>query len=148
MREGVDFRDRPFVAGADRDAPIRLLATRCGRCEAMMFPPQGACGRCGDQGVSDTEIGPRGKIWSYTVQTFRPPSPPYAVQDADAFEAYGVGMVEFDGGLLVHGRLIEADRNRLAVGQAVEAVLQTLPAEGGGVIETYAFRTVSGESAQ
>ena len=112
-----------------------------------MFPPQPACGRCGHEGVEDVPVGPRGTLWTYTVQTFRPPSPPYAIEDAEAFGAYGVGMIAFDNGLLVHARLTEADRTKLVIGQAFEAVLQTLPRAGGGVVETYAFRPVP-ETAQ
>lgn len=137
-------RDRPFIADGALGDPIRLLSTRCLDCDVSMFPPQSACGRCGGQAVEDAPVGPRGKIWTYTTQTFRPPSPPYGVDDsAETFQSYGVAMVEFEGGLLVHGRLLTDQNAALAIGQTVEAVALQLEGDGGALLETYAFRLIS-----
>ena len=119
----------------------RLVSTSCSSCGGWTFPVQDNCARCGSAEVADLLLPNRGRIWSYTVQTFRPPSPPFAPGPADGpddFQPYGVGMVEFEGGRCVHGRLAEADREKLSIGLPVETIL--IPIEGDEV--GFAFRPV------
>jgi uncharacterized OB-fold protein len=41
----------------------------------------------------ERRLARRGTLWTWTIQCFRPKSPPYA-GDAESFEPYGVGYVE------------------------------------------------------
>ena len=54
----------------------------------------------------------RGTLWTWTVQRFRPKSPPYAGRPEE-FEPYGVGYVELPGEVRVEARLTESTPSEL-----------------------------------
>jgi len=123
----------------------RLLAAHCEDCLSWSFPCQDSCAKCGSEAVVDSALPQRGRLWSYTIQTFRPPSPPFASAPEDGpdnFVPFGVGMVEFDNGLCVHGRLTESDSSRLDIGMTVETVV--VPLEAGSEELIYAFQPIRG----
>ena len=120
------------------DAP-QLIGARCPACEAMTFPQQASCPRCG-AGMERHLLARRGTLWTYTVQSFEP-KPPY---DGPApFVPYGVGYVELPGELLVESRLTEADPDRLEIGAEVELVIEPFRRDADGdEVLTFAFRPV------
>ena len=107
-----------------------LLGSECGRCGTVSFPRQGTCPRCTSTEVSERRLARRGTLWSWTIQRFRPKSPPY--QGPEEFEPYGVGYVELPGEVRVEARLTESDPARLRIGMPMEL---TLIADGA-----FAFR--------
>ena len=124
-----------LIAGTE-DAP-ELIGSRCRRCGVVAFPRQGSCAACTSSDVEEHRLARRGTLWTWTIQSFLPKSPPYAGA-AEDFQPFGVGYVELPGELRVEARLTEADPARLHIGMAMELVL--IPAPGGGL--TYAFRPV------
>jgi uncharacterized OB-fold protein len=124
----------------------RLIGSRCARCGAVTFPSQPSCPRCTSTEVAERLLARHGTLWSWTIQCFPPKSPPYAVDDPDSFEPYGVGYVELPGEVRVETRLTEADPGRLRIGMAMELTLIPAPGHGTGVV-TYAFRPVGEEEA-
>jgi uncharacterized OB-fold protein len=121
------------------DAP-QLIGARCPSCEAMTFPQQASCPRCG-AGMERHLLGRRGTLWTFTVQSFEPKAP---YDGPTPFEPYGVGYVELPGELLVESRLTEADPDRLEIGAEVELVIEPFrrDADGDDVV-TFAFRPVT-----
>ena len=115
-----------------------LLGSECGRCGTVTFPRQGACPRCTSTDVRDRPLARRGTLWTWTVQRFRPKSPPYAGDEE--FEPYAVGYVELPGEVRVEARLTEADPGRLEIGMPMELTL--VPAPGRDDAVTFAFRPV------
>jgi uncharacterized OB-fold protein len=88
--------------------------------------------------MSEVLLPRTGSLWTWTIQGFRPKSPPY--KGNDAFEPFGVGYVDL-GELLVEARLTENEPDRLEIGAAVELVLIPLYRdENGSDVLTYAFR--------
>jgi uncharacterized OB-fold protein len=85
-----------------------------------------------------------GTLWTWTIQGFRPKSPPYKGDDApETFEPFGVGYVDLEGELMVEARLTENDPERLAIGAELELVVVPLYREEDGTeVVTYAFRPV------
>ncbi|UIJ63948.1 OB-fold domain-containing protein [Amycolatopsis acidiphila] len=72
------------------------------------------------------ELPRRGRLWTFTTQRFRPPSPPYAGADTpETFVPFSVGYVELPGACRVEARLTEPDPDKLAIGQEME--LTVLP---------------------
>lgn len=131
----------PAEMVAIEEGRVRLLATQCGDCGSHSFPLQDSCARCGGTNVVDVPLPDHGSIWSYTVQTFRPPVPPYAPRvEGVPFEPFGVAMVAFEGGLCVQGRLTEPDSTKLKIGMRVETVL--VPIDGDADELVYAFRPI------
>lgn len=133
-----------LFSGSD-DEP-RLLASRCRACGELTFPQQSSCPACA---ASDGEVVPlarRGVLWTWTVQRFPPPVPPYAGSaDRDSFVPFGVGYVELPEGIRVEGRLTENDAEKLEIGMQMELVLESFGRdEQGRELRTFAFRPAAG----
>lgn len=127
----------------DAGGETRLIGSRCNRCGVVTFPKQASCPRCTSVEVSEHLLAREGTLWSWTIQCFAPKSPPYAVDDPDAFEPFGVGYVELPGEVRVEARLTVADPSKLRIGMAMELTLIPAPGADGRVV-TYAFRPVDG----
>ena len=78
-----------------------------------------------------------GTLWSWTVQRFRPKSPPYA--GSEAFEPYAVGYVALGDALIVEGRLTGAGLDGYRIGMPMTVVAQRFERLDGGVQTTFAF---------
>ena len=78
-----------------------------------------------------------GTLWSWTVQRFRPKSPPYA--GPEAFEPYAVGYVALGEALIVEGRLTGAPIDRFAIDMPMTLVAQAFTRMDGEVRTTFAF---------
>jgi len=92
-----------------RETPPRLLGGRDleGR---LTFPcPAGA---------EPVPLARRGTVWSYTVQRFRPKSPPYI--GPDVFEPFVVAYVELAGETIVEARLTGIEPGAVHIGLTVE----------------------------
>ncbi len=119
----------PDLLTGTPDAPV-LLGSACRVCGTVTFPRQASCPRCTSTDVGEHQLARQGTLWSWTVQRFRPKSPPYV--GPEEFEPYGVGYVELPGEVRVEARLTESDPARLRIGMPMEL---TLIADGA-----FAFR--------
>lgn len=126
---------------ADRaaDAGDRLLGSRCRPCGAVTFPAQPSCPRCATEDVEPHALAPQGTLWTWTVQGFRPKSPPYA--GPEEFEPYAVGYVDLGGEVLVEGRLVDVPLDEVEIGMALATVRWTMAAADGAGIATHGFTT-------
>lgn len=80
-----------------------------------------------------------GTLWSYTVQRFRPKSPPYI--GAEQFEPFALGYVELPGVVIVESRLTDVPFDQLRIGMPLTLTLIPLVTKADGTqITTYAFR--------
>lgn len=73
-------------------------------------------------------LGREGTLWSFTVQRFRPKSPPYA--GPQEFEPYAVGYVELPGEVIVESRLIGIAFDDLRIGQPLRLTTEALLVNG------------------
>jgi uncharacterized protein len=80
------------------------------------------------------ELSPTGTLWSWTIQSFRPKTPPYT--GPEEFEPFAIGYVELPEQVIVETRLTQT--HGLKIGMAMELVI--LPFDGS--VLTYAFRPV------
>jgi uncharacterized OB-fold protein len=140
MSSGVAVSDGLFVQSGDE---VRLVGSRCEDCGVVTFPSQDSCPRCTSTRVRERQLAQRGTLWSWTIQCFAPKSPPYAVEDPDAFEPYGVGYIELPGEVRVEARLTVADPDALRIGMPMELTL--IPAPGRPGVLTFAFAPVEAE---
>ncbi|MBS1677737.1 MAG: AMP-binding protein [Actinobacteria bacterium] len=129
----------PIAAGlfVETAAGPRLVGSRCRSCGTVTFPRQASCARCAAADPEEYLLSPRGNLWTWTVQRFRPKSPPYT--GPEEFEPYGVGYVELPGECRVEAILTTADPDELRIGMAME--LRLIPATGPDDAEarTFAF---------
>jgi uncharacterized OB-fold protein len=91
--------------------------------------------------MARTELSPRGTLWTWTSQDFRP-KPPYAgPEPEEGFAGYLVGYVELPEGVRVIARLLEVDRAEVEIG--MDLALTTFPFTvdpDGTEVVAYGFR--------
>lgn len=123
-----------------QEGALTLIGSRCVACGELFFPRARGCTRCCGTGLTDTALGHQGRLWSWTVQGFRPKQP-YDGDGSDAdFQPYGVGYVELDNGLKVEARLTVADPAQLRIGMPMRLTLDAYRrTPAGEPVHTYAF---------
>jgi uncharacterized OB-fold protein len=125
----------------------RLVGSRCRTCGTVTFPRQRSCAKCTSTDVEEHLLARRGTLWSWTVQRFRPKTPPYAGPEADEFEPYGVGYVELPGECRVEALLTEADPDALRIGMPMEVTLMPAQRSDGSEAVTFGFQPVAEDRA-
>ena len=91
-------------------------------------------------------LGNRGTIWSWTIQRFRPKSPPYA-GPAD-FTPYAMAYVELPGEVIVESRLTNIAPGAIRIGMDVELVLVPLDPGTEGSPLIHAFQPITAGAAR
>jgi len=120
---------------------LRLVASREHATGRTVFPA-----RSGDDDRFDRVLlGTHGTLWSWTIQRFRPKSPPYA--GPEAFEPYAVGYVELPGELVIEARLTSVAFNDLRIGMALRLVPLAFTLASGDERTTFAFAPIQGDGA-
>jgi uncharacterized OB-fold protein len=117
-----------------------LLASCCRECEALAFPANPSCTRCGSTDVERIELPRRGTLWTWTIQRFMPKEP-YASSETEAsFKPFGVGYVELPGAIRIETRLTVGDPKQLKIGEEMELVIYPHRIEQDGTaVMNYAF---------
>ncbi len=135
----------PIDAGlyrGDPEAP-QLVGSRCTNCAEVAFPKQSSCPSCTGSTTQEILLTRRGTLWTFTIQRFPPPVPPYK-GDPASFTPFAVGYVDLPEGLRVESRLTESDPEKLTIGMDMELVLEKfMETETGDDVMTFAFRPVA-----
>jgi len=120
---------------------LQLIAGRRKTDGEMRFPmPRGPEAALYDA----VELGGEGRLWSFTVQRFRPKTPPYiGDNDEKSFKPFAVGYVEFPGQVIVEGRIQIDDFSKLRIGQPMCVGPEPFATSTRGEVTTYAFRPAS-----
>lgn len=119
----------PIAGGLWTDeADPRLIGGQRKTDGEIVFPmPQGDA----EADYDAVPLARRGTLWSWTIQSFPPKSPPY--EGPAEFEPFAIGYVELPGQVIVETRLTRADG--LRIGMPVK--LTIIPFDQ--TRETYAF---------
>lgn len=81
-----------------------------------------------------------GELWSFTVQRFRPKTPPYAGREIERdFKPYAVGYVELPGHVIVESRLEVDDPADLQIGMPMRLAATVFHHAQGDAL-TFSFR--------
>ncbi len=127
------------------DDEPRLIGSRCEACGVVTFPEQDSCPACTGTAVERHLLSRTGTLWTWTVQGFRPKSPPY--EGPVEFEPYPVGYVELPGEVKVETLLVDATPEQLRIGMEMElAIVPFASSVTDEPMVTYAFRPISGSS--
>ena len=120
------------------DGSPRLIGARRKADGAIVFPaPSGAEASLYER----IQLSDRGTLWSYTVQRFRPKSPPYAGDDDErSFKPYAVGYIELPGEVVVESRIEVGDFARLRIGMKMRLALQRFGKAQGREFLSYVFK--------
>ena len=120
-------------------ADPQLIGGRCGACGAVTFPAEAACPRCTATDVAAHLLPRRGTLWTWTVQGFRPKSPPY--EGPVDFEPYPVGYVELPGEVKVETLLVDVATADLRIGMPMELTIVPFRSSTTDAdLVTFAFR--------
>lgn len=98
----------------------QLLGSRCSQCGEAAFPAQPDCRNCGSRDTQIVELGDRGILWTWTIQTFMPKEPYLSDETPETFRPYGVGYVEMPGGVRVEARLQANNPDELKIGMPMQ----------------------------
>lgn len=114
------------------EEPPALLGSRCLACGSYFFPRLSSFCRnpqCDGTEFEEVRLSRTGRIWSYTNACYQPP-PPYVA--SQPFVPFAIAAVELERErLIVLGQVVSGvDVAQLAVGMAVELVLERLYRDG------------------
>ncbi|HEY2658580.1 MAG TPA: OB-fold domain-containing protein [Caulobacteraceae bacterium] len=130
---------RPLAEGLFRvvDGAPRLLGGRRKSDGKFAFPmPQDAQAEL----YEVVELAAEGRLWSYTVQRFRPKTPYAGPGDDRSFRPYAVGYVELPGQIIVESHLKADDFAALKIGMPMRLALIPFAEDPDGTqVLTYAF---------
>ena len=98
----------------------RLLGSRCRGCGSLYFPRSLGCRNpaCNDRHVEDAALPREGTLYSYTVQSYRPPG----LFRMDDWAPYVLALVDLTGdpgGLRVMGMMTARQSEDLRIGMPV-----------------------------
>lgn len=83
-------------------------------------------------------LGREGTLWSYTIQRYRPKSPPYA--GPEAFEPWPVAYVELPGETIVEARLTNVAFEDIRIGMPLELTFVPLDPAAPEPVMIHAFQ--------
>ena len=117
---------------------IRLVGSMCPFCNEVFFPKRVnlTCIHCQKKGLQDVELGPYGKIVSFSA-AMQPPAGGFYHGKVP----YCYGLVDLDEGVRVQAHLL-ADVGDLYIGMHVEIIVETLYTNSEGEeIQFFCFRS-------
>lgn len=115
-----------FTVPEDPDEPPRLLGSRCPSCAEQFFPRRQVCARCLHDGCDDVELGPVGRLWTWTYVHV-----PFFARRDQAVSTYGVGQVDLPEGPRVQALLLGGPDD-FAIGAEMVLDLETLRTDDEG----------------
>ncbi|HYZ48373.1 MAG TPA: OB-fold domain-containing protein [Sphingomonas sp.] len=96
------------------ETPPRLVGGRDRQSGRIVFPcPAGSA-------FEPVPLRRDGRLWSWTVQRYRPKTPPYA--GPESFEPWIVAYVELPGEVIVEARLVDVAFDQVRIGMPLELV--------------------------
>ena len=120
------------------ETPPRLIGGRDRESGRVVFPrPPG-------ERFEPVPLSRSGTLWSWTIQRYRPKSPPYA--GPEAFRPWPVGYVELPGEVIVETRLANVEFDAIHIGMALELTLIPLDPDAAEPVLIHAFQPIGAEA--
>jgi uncharacterized protein len=114
------------------ETPPRLIGGRNRASGRIVFPcPEG-------KDYEPHPLGRTGTLWSYTIQRYRPKSPPYA--GPEAFRPWPVAYVELPGETIVEARLTNVEFDAISIGMPLVLTLVPLDPDAEQPVMIPAFQ--------
>lgn len=113
--------------------PPTLVGGQCRTTGRIVFP-------CPDDESRwlPVDLPREGTLWSWTVQRFRPKTPPYG--GPEIFTPFALGYIELPGATIVESRLHDVVFDRLHIGMPMKLVVVPFTTDANGEeISLYAF---------
>lgn len=114
------------------EEPPRLVGGRSLATGRIVFPcPEGS-------DFDPVPLKREGRLWSYTIQRFRPKSPPYA--GPLNFEPWALGYVALEDETKVEARIVNVAFEDISIGMELELVLVPLDPDAPDSALIHAFQ--------
>lgn len=137
VKKQVFVGENLFRIPQSHDGKQGLIGSKCQTCGEVVFPKKTLCPNCCSDQVDETLIGPKGKLYSFTViyqlgpLGYKGPVP------------YGVVKVEMPEGLRITGYATENDIKKFRAGMEMELIIDKLfEDDGGNEIVGFKFKPV------
>lgn len=131
-----------FTIPRDAGEPPRLLGSCCTDCGEYFFPRRVVCARCLGQSLSDTTLGPRGTLYTYTYVHV-----PLFGSLRSNVEGYGVGQIDLPEGPRVQA-VLSGGPGDFRIGMPMELELELLRVtKDGDEVMIFRFRPVREDRA-
>jgi uncharacterized OB-fold protein len=128
-----------FTVPDDPAEPPRLLGSRCPSCGEHFYPRRLVCAKCLHEGCDDVELGPTGRLWTWTFVHV----PLFAKKDGSV-DAYGVGQIDLPEGPRVQAILVGGEDD-FEIGMELRLDLETLSTDpNGNDVVIYRFAPTAG----
>lgn len=120
----------------------RLIGSRCKKCGTVTFPkavycPNPDCEKSAES-MEEFLLSKRGKLWSWTVQRYPPPTP----FKMEPFKPYAIGIVDLPEGICVLGILTTTEN--LKMDMEVELTVGKLYEDEENEYITWMWKPVGG----
>lgn len=125
-KKQVLVREHLFTVSEATGKPPQLIGIKCNRCGEVIFPHQTICPNCSSPDVQELLIGPRGKLYSFTV-IYQPAPIGYKGP-----VPYGVVKVEMPEGLRITGPSTINDPAQFKIGMKMELVIDKMFTDANG----------------
>ena len=123
-----------------------LLGTQCRACGTYFFPAERTFCRnpsCDRADLEEVPLSSKGKVWSYTSASYKPP-PPFVAKEP--FEPFAIAAVELEEeGITILGQVADGvGVDSLKTGMPMELVLRGLYEDDEHVYFTWNWKPISG----
>ena len=119
-----------------------LIGGRCDDCTGVVFPNQTSCPRCGSLAMAEHRLPRRGRLHTWTTQSFLPKEPYAGPETDETFAPWGVGLIQLGDEVRVEARLTEADPEILEFDMEVQLVIVQFREDDDATTVTFAFEPV------
>lgn len=120
----------------DNQTRYNLMATKCGNCGKVTFPPRNVCPVCHRKSMGKMErfhLSGEGEVFSFTVVHDAPPA--FEMQ-----KPYVLAMVKMKEGVMLTSQIIDCDASEVKIGMKVKATLRKIGEEGPGGVIHYGYK--------
>lgn len=129
--ENLSYIARDLLVRDPESGRVHLLGGRHRATGRLVFPAPDS------EDYEVVPLGDRGHLWSFTIQRFRPKSPPYT--GPEEFTPYAVGCVELPGQLIVETRITGIPFDQLRIGMSMQVTSEVFTDATGAQFLTYSF---------
>ncbi len=120
VKKQVLVREHLFSLPDEKSPKPRLIGSKCNSCGEVVFPANTRCPHCSSDNITEVFIGPRGKLYSFTI-IYQPAPIGYK-----GTIPYGVVKVEMPEGLRITGHTTVNEPSKFKIGMDVELIVDNL----------------------
>jgi uncharacterized OB-fold protein len=113
----------------------RYEAAKCDKCGKVFFPPRQVCSGCRGQKFSNVILAQSGTVETFTVIHVAPTGFGDQVP-------YAVGIIKLDDGVRLTAQIVDAELDKLAIGDRVKLEFRRIQDDGESGVICYGYKFV------